>query len=445
MAAKKPMKNRKWILIAAGAVIVIAAALLIFRGKLFPQTSGTASGDQSGITVVKVSRGDISSSISASGQLQPNTITTIRPDSNMPTRKLISIAVKEGDHVQMGQVLARVDASGLDLDLKSAQASYQAQKAKLDNLKAKPAGLDAAQAEADLEQAKITLDGAETTYSSTKALADKELASKNQLVDAERQLNLARTRYQNAELSYQSVKAQSQDDVMQAQEAAVAQADSNLRKAKLIYDSSSIRSPVDGIVADIPVNVGDLVGPSTALMTVIDPNPMLLLAQVNENDVVQLKIGQSAAVTPSGYPDMTLQGKVIGMDLKAQVQQNVSMFTATIQVPNRDGKLLWGMNADAEITVLALRNVLTLPTSAVKTSNGSSQVTIQDEGKLVSWDVEVGANDGARVQIIAGLDEGEEVVVQRRSSSSSSSNGNRQQQPGGPGMSVGGDLFRVMR
>jgi HlyD family secretion protein len=430
-------------LVAAGIVVVLGLTLLVFRGKIFP--SPAASESSSSMTLVKVSRGDISSSISASGQLQPNTVTTIRPDSNMPTRKLITLLVKEGERVEAGQALAKVDPSGLDLDLKSAQASYQAQKAKLDNILAKPAGLDAAQAEADLAQARNTLEDAEITYTSTKALADKDLASKNQLADAERQLSLAKSRYDNADLSYRSVKAQSQDDVLQSQEAAVAQADSALRKARLIFDSATVRSPVNGIVAEIDVNVGDLVGPSTAMMTVIDPDPMWLLAQINENDVVQLKVGQPAAVTPSGYPDMALEGKVIQLDLRAQVQSNVSVFTAIIQVPNRDGKLLWGMNADAEISVLSMRNVLTLPTSAVKTVNGASQVTIQDEGKLVTWDVEVGANDGSKIQIVAGLEEGEEVVVQRRSTGSSTTNQNRQQQQGGPGGGFGGEIFRVIR
>jgi macrolide-specific efflux system membrane fusion protein len=73
------------------------------------------------------------------------------------------------------------------------------------------------------------------------------------------------------------------------------------------------------------------------------------------------------------------------------------------------------MNADAEISVLALTNVLTLPTSAIKTTNGSSSVTIVDGGQQVAWDVQTGATDGTRTQIVAGLDEGMEVVLTRRS------------------------------
>ena len=439
-------KSLRIVVITGAAVVVVGVLLLAFRGKIFGGNAKADPADPAGVTFVQVTRGDITSAITASGQLQPNTVITVRPDSNMPTRKLVSILVKEGDRVKEGQALAEIDPSGLDLDLKSAQANLEAQKAKLENLKAKPADLDLTTAQGDLAQAQATFDSAQRTYDSTKALADQQLASKNQLSDAEHQLALAKTRLDAAQLSFQNVKAQSQDDVMQAQESAVAQADSNYQKARLIYDSTTIRSPLTGTVAEITVSVGDLVSPSTALMTVIDSDPMWLQAGVNENDVVSLQIGQPAVVTPSGYPDSNINGKVTQIDLHAVVQSNVSMFTATIEVPNRDGKLLWGMNADAEISTLSLKNVLTLPTSAVRTSNGTSTVTVMDEGKPVSWEVEVGPNDGSKVQIVAGLDEGDEVAIVRRTTTNGSSaqNGSRQQQGGGAAQGMG-QIFRVMR
>jgi HlyD family secretion protein len=162
---------------------------------------------------------------------------------------------------------------------------------------------------------------------------------------------------------------------------------------------------------------------------------MWLQAQVNENDMAQVKVGQSAIVTPSSYPDLQFAGKVTQIDQHAQVVNNVSVFSATIEVPNRDGKILWGMNADAEISVLSLKNVLTLPASAIKANNGSPQVTIMDGGQLIAWDVQSGATDGTRTQIVAGLDEGQEVVVQRKTSISTP-----QQGPAGMGQ-----VFRVLR
>jgi hypothetical protein len=83
--------------------------------------------------------------------------------------------------------------------------------------------------------------------------------------------------------------------------------------------------------------------------------------------------------------------------------------------------------------------VLLLPTSAIKTSNGAAQVTIMDGTQLVAWDVQTGATDGSKTQIVAGLDEGTEVVVQRKGTTSTTRTATPQR-PGGMGPVFG--LFR---
>ena len=187
-------------------------------------------------------------------------------------------------------------------------------------------------------------------------------------------------------------------------------------------------------MTEIAVAVGDLVGPSTGLMTVADMGTMLLQTAVNENDIGQVKMGQPAVVTPASYPDLQIRGRVVAMDLKAKVSGNVSTFTVAIQVPNRDGKLLWGMNADAEIAVMSVKNVLTLPTSAVKTSGtGTGTVTILDEGTPISWDVQLGATDGSKYEILGGLGEGDQVAVVKKTTTAAttSTNNQRRDGPGG--------------
>jgi HlyD family secretion protein len=442
-------KGLKIALIVTGIVVAAAVAVFAFRGSLFRAPRQPTAVDPAGYTAVKVSRGDITATVPGSGQFEPNTIAVVRPDSNMPTRKVVRILVVAGQRVKAGQALTQIDPSGLDLDLESAQANYDAQKVKLDNLKSKPADLDLAQAQASLTQARLNLEGQQQNYDNIKALADKNLASKNQLDDARRQLAIAQANAEAAGLAYQNVKAQSQQDAIRAQESVLAQADSELQKAKLVWDSRIIRAPVDGVVAEINVNVGDMVGPSgiqgsatgdkfgpsTAIMTVVDMDPMILQAQVNETDMGQVRIGEKATVTPTAYPDLHLAGKVTQIDLHAQVQSNVSVFNVTIEVPNPDGKILWGMNADADIAVLSLQNVLTLPSSAIRTVNGNSQVTILDQGKLVSWDVQTGASDGSRTQILAGLDEGQETLVPSRRTAGQNAQRNQ------PNM---GQVFRVL-
>ena len=168
------------------------AAVIITSGALSARAAARAAASApAAASLVKVTRGDLSASVASSGQLQPNTITTIRPDSNMPTRKLVKIPVTEGQRVKAGQALAVVDPSGLDLDLQSARATFEAEKVKLANLQAKPAGLDLAAADASLQAAKNTLDSAQENYDSTKSLFDKNLAARKDLTDAERALQAA--------------------------------------------------------------------------------------------------------------------------------------------------------------------------------------------------------------------------------------------------------------
>jgi HlyD family secretion protein len=435
------MNVKKVAVIVVAAVVVIAGiGLLLFRGKTGTAAAAASKGGatQAAVSLVKVTRGDLTASVTASGQFQPNTIVTIRPDSNMPTRKIVKIEAAEGRHVAAGQALAEIDATGLDLSLKSAQASYQSALVKLANLKAKPAGMDLAAAQATLVQAQAAVGTQQENYNNMKALEAKGLASRNQLSDAERQLAGAQASYEASRLSWENTRAQSQEDVISAQEAVVAQADNDRQMARIVMESAVIRSPIAGVVAEVLVNVGDLVSPSTAIATVVNPDPMWLQAQVNETDMAQVKVGQTAAVTASGFPDLPLKGKVTQINLHAVVQSNVSVFTTTIEVPNRDGKLLWGMNADAEISVFSLKNVLLLPNSAIKSGNGAAQVTIMDGDQLVAWDVQTGATDGSKTQIVAGLDEGSEVVVQRKNAASTTTT--TPQRPGGMGPVFG--LFR---
>jgi len=103
------------------------------------------------------------------------------------------------------------------------------------------------------------------------------------------------------------------------------------------------------------------------------------------------------------------------------------VFKAVIEVPNRDGRLLWGMSADAEIQVMDRQGVLTLPSGAVQTANGAAHVLIVDGGELVSWEVLTGANDGSRTEIVAGLAEGDEVAVLNRKANQPSGQSQRGQ------------------
>jgi len=428
------VKKAPRIIIAIAVVAVVAgAAVFLLRGKLFP--SAAKADPAAAYTIEKVARDDLSVTVAVSGTLEPVSYATIYPDSNMPSyRKLLRLHVKKGDRVREGQLIAEIETSGLDLDLASAKATYESAKVKLANLKAQPTATELAQAETSLKQAQLDLATQQAAYDSTKTLVEKNLAAKGELDSAERSLTLAKLKLEAATSSYNDVRAGASADVINAQEAAVAQASNNYQKAKLIFESATIRAPISGTVTEVFVKVGDLIENNTALLSIGDLDTMVLQAAVNENDIGQIVIGQKATVTAAGYPDMPLPGTVTLIDMRGSVSGNVSTFKAAIEVSNKDHKLMWGMNADAEVSVLSVKDVLTLPTSAVKTSgNGTGSVSIVDGGELVSWDVQLGATDGSKYEILGGLAEGDEVAVVKKTTTTTTTTTQRQQEGPGPG------------
>jgi multidrug efflux pump subunit AcrA (membrane-fusion protein) len=433
-------RGPKIIVIAAVVVAVAGALVFLLRGKLFP--SAAKRDPATAYTIEKVTKDDLSITVAVSGMLEPVSYATIYPDSNMPEyRKLQKLYVNKGDKVREGQLIAQIETSGLDLDLASTKANYESAKVKLANLKAMPTATELAVAESSLKQAQFDLATQQANYDSTKTLVEKNLAAKGDLDTAERTLSLAKLKLEAATSSYNDVKAGATADVINAQEASVAQAYNNYLKAQLIFEASAIHAPITGTVTEIFVKVGDLIQNSTAILSIGDLDTMILQAAVNENDIGQITIGLKATVTAAGYPDMPLPGTVTLIDMRGSVTSNVSTFKVAIQVPNKDHKLMWAMNADAEVAVLSVKDVLTLPTSAVKTSGtGTGTVTILDEGKPISWDVQLGATDGSKYEILGGLAEGDEVVVMKKATTTATTN----QQQGGRGGFPGGGDFGVL-
>jgi multidrug efflux pump subunit AcrA (membrane-fusion protein) len=436
-------KGPKIIVIAAVSLVVAGAAVFLLRGKLFP--SAAKADPATAYTIQKVTKDDLSITVDVSGTLEPVSYATIYPDSNMPEyRKLQKLYVKEGDKVREGQLIAQIETSGLDLDLASTKATYESATVKLANLKAQPTATELAQAASSLKQAQIDLATAQATYDSTKALVEKDLAAKGELETAERSLSIAKVKLEAATLSYNDVKAGPTADVINAQEAAVAQANNNYQKAKLIYEAAAIPAPISGTVTEVFVKVGDILLNSTAILSIGDLDTMIMQAAVNENDIGEIAIGQKATVTAAGYPDMPLPGTVTSIEMRGSVTSNVSTFKVAINVPNKDHKLMWDMNADAKVEVLSVKNVLTLPTSAIKaTGGGTGTVTILDDGKPTSWDVQLGATDGSKYEVLGGLAEGDEVVIMKKASTTATTT-NSQQQAGRSGFPDGGNFGILM-
>ncbi len=298
-------KNYRIAAIAAGVIIIIAVILIII----------SKTNNKKSFQFVKVVSGDIESVITSTGTL--NLLLTVNVNAEI-SGTISEVLADYNQKVKAGQPLARLDSSLLKVALDEAEFSY--------------------------EKATVQLEQNERDYSNTKALYDQNYASGTDLETAK--LNLV------------------------SGQVALKTAKSELEKARLNFRYATITSPIDGIIIDRNVEIGSVVGSgqvSNYLFTVSsDMSTLQIYANVDESDISKIKIGQPARFSVQTYLDRKFNGKVSQIRLQPTVIQNVVNYTVVVDVDNKEGLLLPGMTATADIIVESRTNVLKLPNAAFK-------------------------------------------------------------------------------
>ena len=297
---------KRWIIIAV-VVAAIGATTAWFATR--------GDGKAPSYRFVTVERGSIDSVVSATGTL--SAVTTVQVGTQV-SGLIAKINVDFNDRVEKGQVIAQLDTTLLDSNLRDAEAN-----------------LDRARAE--LAQAKRDLDRITALY--------------EQGISAVADYNKAQYTYDVAAASVKSA------------EVALTRARQNLAYA-------TITAPVSGIVVERAVDVGQTVAAAMStpkLFTIAnDLSEMQILAAVDESDIGQIKEGQAVRFTVKTYPDRTFSGLVKQVRLQSTTEQNVVNYTVVISVRNPAGTLLPGMTATVEFVVASAEDVLKVANVALR-------------------------------------------------------------------------------
>jgi len=211
--------------------------------------------------------------------------------------------------------------------------------------------------------------------------------SRNAVAQAEASLQAARVQLRNAEIQKrrsdsllvaQAITVQENDqDVLTYANAKSAQvaAEVALENNRINLQDADVRAPITGTIIEIDVSRGQViasatsnVGGGTTLLKMADLNLVQVSTPIDETDIGKIQPGQRASVTVDAYPNHPFQGTVLKIEPKDTVQQNVTMFPARVRIDNRDGLLRPGMNADVEIHVGQARQVLAVPSAALRTA-----------------------------------------------------------------------------
>jgi HlyD family secretion protein len=323
----------------AAIVLLIIAAIGAGAGAYYIRRGGA---DLQVITA-PITRGDIVDTVGATGTLQA--VTTVQVGSQV-SGNIQWLGADFNSIVKKGQVIARLDPSLFEAQLQQARANLGQAQANL------------TKAQSDLERTKVQLLDAQQKYTRAKELATRSLLPQSDLDAAKIAVDTA-----------QAVLQSQQATVAQAQ-AGVTQAQASVNQNQVNLEHTIITTPIDGIVTQRSVDVGQTVAASmqapTLFVIAADLTKMQVNANIDEADVGRIRPGQHVTFRVDAYPTDTFSGTVAQVRLQPQVVQNVTTYGTVIDVPNPDLRLKPGMTANVKVEIAKRSDALRVPNSALR-------------------------------------------------------------------------------
>src|SRR4051812_35541905 len=290
-----------------------------------------------------ITRGDIVDTVGASGTLQA--VTTVQGGSQV-SGNISFLGADFNSIVKKGQVIARLDPSLFEAQLQQAKANLQQARANL------------AKSQSDLERSKVMLTDAQQKYARAKELAARQLLPQSDL-------DTAKTAVDSAAATLASAEA----TVTQTQ-AAVSQSQASVNQNQVNLDHTTIEAPIDGIIIQRSVDVGQTVAASmqapTLFIIAADLTKMQVNANIDESDVGRIRPGQHVTFKVDAYPTDTFEGTVSQIRLQPVVVQNVTTYGTVIDVPNAQLKLKPGMTANVKVEIAKKSDALRVPNAALR-------------------------------------------------------------------------------
>jgi HlyD family secretion protein len=386
-------------------IIVIVVIVLVVIGI----AAGTILHGQAGITKVatgKVVRQDLVSTVSGTGQIKPKTYVNIGATS---FGRITHLYVKEGDHVKKGAILARVESVQPEATVDAQQASISASRTDITSYIAaeKTAEANIAEARADLEQKKFDFDRAEALY-------------KDQLI-AKQDYDAKKAAYDvSAATVDQRVAALAQAKAQTAsQRGHLDQAMASQRANYDALDKTISRAPFDGLVTNVPVREGETVvvgiqnAEGSTLMTLADMSVITAEVKVDETDIVNISMGQTADVTVDALPGRVFKGHVTEVGDQALLRTTgiatsqsttgteeakdfkVVVTLDQLSTENLD-ELRPGLSTTAKITVANKPNALTIPIQALVERDPAVEKSLAEhQGKTTTTTVSAASDSGS--------------------------------------------------
>ncbi|AUX44599.1 hemolysin D [Sorangium cellulosum] len=357
---------------------------------------------------VEVRRGSLTETAAASGKIEPDVQVEVK---SRASGQVIEVLVDEGDKVEAGQLLVRLDPTDAERDLAEARVAR-------DRVKA-----DLTAARASLSVAELDRKNVEVSQGVAEKSAELGLGS----TDAARTAAHA-TKIAGANTTLRRAQLSSAEAQLKAAELAVQDAETRLKETQ-------IYAPIAGTVLDVAVEKGTLVSSAltnvsggSAVMTLADLSNLRIVGAIDEAQIGRVAVGQRVDIRVDAYGDRVFQGVVDRVSPLGKEVSSVVTFDVEIVIKDKDASLLRsGMSADVEIVTAEQKDVLLVPLLAVQSAGKRRFVRLASGEERP---IQTGATDGAQMVVLDGLSEGDDVLASAPAPAAPAGQG-QGQRPGG--------------
>ncbi|HOV80465.1 MAG TPA: efflux RND transporter periplasmic adaptor subunit [Bacillota bacterium] len=357
--ASSGLKRKKLLFCTAAiAAIALGSSSLLWGAK---KTEG-------GYITSTVKRGAVTSSISASGTIEPVSTVSLSFENAEIIKK---IYVKVGDHVTAGQLLAEQEEDDLKAQVIQNSANLKSALANLELLQSGATEEEITKAEVNVKIARAAYDQAKANLERNQILFQAGAISRSDFDTANNSYVSAEGNLKQAEASLKSLLAGNRPQEIAAAAAQVESGKAQLQMAEKALTGARMVSPMNGIVSEINGGEGQRATAnnnntsSGSGFIVLISEALQVKAQVNEADIGRLALGQKVEFTVNAFPDKTFTGRVGSISPQAETVSNVQIYNAVVQIDENQQGLKAGMPANVTVIVDKQENVLTIPKGAV--------------------------------------------------------------------------------
>jgi HlyD family secretion protein len=409
-----PKRFPKWLIGLVTLFAVMGAGYFAYRQfVLLPQQQA-----KNKVQTAPVERSNLTITITANGTVQPERSVNVSPKTAGILKQLL---VQEGDAVEQGQILAYMDDSNLQGQLRQAQGNLAAAEANREKISAGNRQQETAQAKAKVQDGQFVLRQAEADLERNRSLSQAGAISRQAFDVAVTARDRAQAQVTQAQEALDLSNAGARpEDIAEAQAKVVA-VQGAMQTIQANLNDMVLRAPFSGIVSRKFADPGAFVTPTTAGSAVSSATSSSILAlastnqiitQVAEANIAQTRIGLAATIQVDAYPGETFTGKITQIATQSVVVQNVTSFEVKASVADPQRRLKSGMNVNVTFKAGELSNVLVVPTAAiVQQPNAQGVFVAKDKGDPVFVPITVGTTVNDKTEVKSGLTGNEQVLL----------------------------------